>query len=70
MEDRWCFIKNLIAKIQNICNLSGREECNIGHIVVSIDFNVVLFNKKATTFEFRQMKNRNLLLKNKLIINY
>ena len=53
----------LIANVQNICNLIGREEYNIGRIVLS---DSILYSlTKTTTFN----NIRKLLIKNKLMFN-
>ena len=52
---------------QNICNLIGREIHNIGRIVLSVSILYSLTNTK--TLGFRSRKNRNYLIKNKLITN-
>ena len=63
-----CFI----ARVQNICNLIGWEEHSIEYVVLLIWIMYSLTNKTHTTtiFDYHGTENRNLLLKNKLVINY
>ena len=62
----------LIAKVQNICNLIGREEHNIERVVFLIWIMYSLTNKTHTTiiFDYQGVKKINLLMKNKLVNNY
>ena len=50
----------IIANIQNICNLIGREEYNIGRTVLLVSMLNSLTNEKK--FNFRGGQNRNLLI--------
>ena len=56
-----------MATVQNICNLIGREVYHNGSNVPSVSI-LYLFTEKKKTFDFRDGKNRNLLIKTKLII--
>ena len=40
-----------IANVRNIINLIGREEFNIGRIILG--FNIALFDNKVTIFDVR-----------------
>ena len=56
-----------LANLQNTCSLIGWGECNIGHIVIWVS---ILYSlTRATTFDFCDAKNRNLLIANKLCVN-
>ena len=52
-----------------ICNLIGREEYNVGRIVLSSSILYSLTKKQEHSNSVAR-KNKNLLIKNKLIINY
>ena len=45
---------NFIANVQNICNLIGEEEYNIGHNTLGL--HVVLFNKIHRNFRGREIE--------------
>ena len=49
----------MFANVQNICNLIGRVECNIGHIVPLVSI-LESLTKKLTTFDFRGGKKQKL----------
>ena len=60
----------LIANIQNICNLIGREKCNIGSIVLSIS-TLCSLTKNPKTFDFNSAKKFYWIKINQwLITNY
>ena len=58
---------NFIPKAQNIFNLIGQEEYNIGRIVLSIS--IGLFDTKTTSFDFYGVKISTLIIHNLLINN-
>ena len=60
-------IFQVIANLKNICNLIGREEFNIGHIVLLA---LILYSltKNQQYSKSVSGKNLNLLIKNKSII--
>ena len=57
----------LIANVQNFRSLIGREEYNINRIVLLTSILYSLTKKQQHSNSMEQ-KNRNLLIKNKLII--
>ena len=59
--------RKAIANVQHICNLTGREEHNFGRITLSISI-LYSLTKKQKHSNFTVQKNRNLLLKKKLIV--
>ena len=56
-----------ITNVQNICNLIGRKTHNIGRILLSLSTMYSLTNTK--NISFRGRKNRNYLIRNKLVTN-
>ena len=59
-------INSIIANIQNIQNLIGQDEYNIGCIILSLltVYSLVKSKKKSkTTFDFRDGKNWAVLIK-------
>ena len=58
-----------MANVQNICNLIGREEYNICHILFLATILYSLRKNNNIGIPWKK-KNRNLLISNKLMINY
>ena len=63
------FVNVLIANKQNICNLIGREEYSIFRIVLLVSILYSLTKVQQHSISVTQ-KNRTLLIKIKIMINY
>ena len=63
-----------IINVQNIWNLIGREEYNICRIILSVSvlYSLTKWKNKQTKgkFNFHGEKNRNVLNKNKIMVNH
>ena len=69
---RWFSVFSVIAWVQYICYVTGREEYNIDHVVLSV-WRLYYLNEKThthrkTTFNFYKGWNKYLSIKNKLTI--
>lgn len=59
----------IFLNVQNICNLIGQEECNIGRVVHL--FSILYFRQNKQQDSVFSEKSRNLSIKIKfIIINY
>ena len=72
LRRRWFSVFSVIAWVQYICYVIGREEYNIDHVVLSV-WRLYYLNEKAhthrkTTFNFYKGWNKYLSIKNKLTI--